>query len=262
MYGFTITLRRKNSYSRSVRKARDSQKKQSDIRRYRSGNKKVRKLPIRISRIMPMAFLICAICVGAFLPKNENVKSTQEKISVSNKTVDYFNLPDDDYSFYYVPLIINGIYSYEENDELNDEMIAACCWSLLSDKTAPEKYENNDAKTVIPAKDVKKRFEELFGSKKEFENKSVNINGCNFEYLNGEYTIEITGMTPTFLPKLLKLESEYGKVTLSVGCLKNDEYVQDKNGNIIEPEPSKKLNVILADDGENMYVKSVSLAES
>lgn len=257
MYGFTIVLRRKNKYSRAVRRSENEKNKPEMRVRRRTRQNKKRTFPIKPGKILPLIFIVAAVLVGAVLPKNEKSESVEEVVGMGKKAINYFELPDDDYSFYYAPLVINGIDSYSENESVSDEMIASCCWSLISDKDAPEKYERDDEKTVIPSEDVEKRFKEIFGARKGFEHRSVNINGCAFDFSDNKYIIEITGMTPTFLPKLLKLESEYGKITLNIGCLKNDEYVQDKDGNTVEPKPSKRLKFILTDDGDGLHVKSV-----
>ena len=228
-------------------------------RRKRSYENK-KRFPIKPSKLLPMAFLICAVAVGAVLSKDYTAETAQESVG-NAKPINYFVLPEDDYSFYYVPLVINGIEEYKKGEAVSDEMVAACCWSLLSDSSSKEKYEFFDEKTVIPEDDVTKRASKLFGTGLKLEHRSVNINGCRFEYEEHNYNIEITGMTPTFLPKLLKLESEYGKVTLIVGCLKNDEYVQDKDGNTVEPKPTKRLKFILTDDGDGLYVKSVEVVK-
>lgn len=254
MYGFTIVLRRKNKYQRDIKK---SERSRSSQRKRKSGISSKGKKPIKLSKLLPMVFLVCAVAVGAVLSKDYNAEVADEKVSVTSKGIDFFTLPEDDYSFYYVPLVINDIEKYDENDPVSDEVIAACCWSLLSDSDAKEKYEFFDEKTVIPEKDVQERFEKLFGRKTQIEHRSVNINGCKFDYSDENYSIEITGMTPTYLPKLLKLESEYGKVTLTVGCLKNDEYVQDINGNTVEPEAKKRLTFVLKGNGNDLYIKSV-----
>lgn len=255
MYGFTIALRR-NKYNKRSKKKSDTDR----IRR-RTSETKAKKPKIKFSKFLPMIFLVFAVIAGVVFSGEQPTESAQENVSVSKKSIDCFVLPEDEYSFYYVPVVINSIEEYGEKDEVSDGMIAACCWSLLADKDSKEKYEVFDEKTVIPEKDVNERAQELFGKKIKFENRSVNINGCKFEFNGSDYTIETTGMTPTFLPKLLKLESESGKVTLTVGCLKNDEYVQDSNGNTVEPDPSKKLRFILKGDGDDLYISSIEQIE-
>ena len=258
MYGFTIVLRRKNKYQSDLKRAKRNC--ENGRTRRRIAAPKNRKLPIRFSKLLPMVFLVFAVAVGAVLSKNQPSGAAAEKQKTEN-SIDIFVLPEDDYSFYYVPLVINGIEEYDEGDGVTDEMIAACCWSLLSDSEAGEKYELFDEKTIIPKEDVQERFEKIFGRKTEIKNRSVNVNGCKFDYSDGKYTIETTGMIPPYLPKLLKRESESGKVTLTVGCLKNDEYAQDKDGNTVEPTPKKRLKFVLEGRENELYVKSVEVTK-
>ena len=245
MYGFTIVLRKKN---KAISGRNDFKKRE---RRRTASRQKKRILPFKISKLLPMIFLICAVLTAVFLPENkieEGAENKKKKFSAS----ELLNISKDDYSFYYIPIVLNDIENLEKNQDVTDEMISACCWSLIYDDDAKQKYECFDTETVIPKKDVEERFEKLFGKKLQFDNRSVDINGCKFEYKDENYVISITGTIPRFLPKLLKFESEPGKVVLTVGCLKSDEYVQDENANTYEPDPYKKLEITLSGD-ENDY---------
>lgn len=265
MYGFTIVLRRKKGSIRGAKRntnrvyASDKRRNRIPSVPHRSRvSREKKRLPIKFSRLLPMIFLIATVCFSALLePKNEG-KTVEKHITAKNSIDELLNISRDEYSFYYIPIVINDIEDFDSSEsKFSDEMTAACCWSLMSDEDAKEKYEYFEDKTIIPSEDVEYRFEKLFGKNIEFDNRSVQVNGCKIEYLDGKYTVSVSGITPTFLPKLLKFESEMSTVTLTVGCLKNDEYVQDADGNTVEPKPYKKLKIELSGDIDNYCIKSV-----
>lgn len=259
MYGFTIVLRRKKHSPKYKNIAKDTTFEQNRKRSKPKKPKKNFKFPFKISKLMPLAFLVFAVTVSVILSDKEPVTESNTQ-PVQTKTFSLNALSKDEYSFYYIPVVINDIESFDyENSKLTDEMIAACCWSLISDEKSEEKYEYFEDKTVIPAKEVEERFTQLFGNKISFENKSINTNNCKFEYTDDNYCVAITGITPEFLPKLLKFESEGENVILTVGCLKNDEYLQDSNGNTVEPEPYKKLEIVLCENDDKYFIKNINL---
>lgn len=262
MYGFTIVLRRKKYSPRFKNITKETTPEQSRRRSKPKKAKKNFKFPFKISKLMPLTFLVFALTVSVILSNKEPATESNTQ-PVQTSTFSLNALSKDAYSFYYIPVVINDIESFDYGkSKLSDEMIAACCWSLIGDEKSEEKYEYFEDKTVIPSKEVEERFSQLFGNKITFENKSININNCKFEYADDIYCVAITGITPEFLPKLLKFESDGENVILTVGCLKNDEYVQDANGNIVEPEPYKKLEIVLCEneDKEDKYfIKNIKL---
>lgn len=265
MYGFTIVLRRKKGTMRG--KGRNTNRASaSKIRRnhvtsgvhHNRVTHERRSMPIKLSKLLPMFFLIAAVCISALLQPENEEKTVEKQMTVHNSIGELLNITRDEYSFYYIPIVINDIEEFESSEsKFTDEMTAACCWSLISDEDAKEKYEYFEDKTIIPAEDVEERFTKLFGKTIEFDNRSVQVNGCKIEFSDGKYIVSVSGITPTFLPKLLKFESEMSTVTLTVGCLKNDEYVQDADGNTVEPKPYKKLKIELSGNKDDYCIKSV-----
>lgn len=253
MYGFTVVLKKRNRENNKISpEKRDRQRK---TKSYKAPG----KYPIKIPRLFPLIFLLVAITLSAVLSsKQAETTAEVEKENTVHSAVT--QLYDDDYSFYYLPVITNGIEHYDSSEEkLTDEMIAAVCWSLIDDDTNKRNYEYFENSTVIPEKDVKKRLEELFGENIEFQGRSAEVNGFKFDYKDGSFSFPLTGYTPLYLPELLDLKEEGDSIILTVGALKSSDYAQDGNGNTVKPEPEKKYKIILSHRKNKICITSVEI---
>lgn len=245
MYGFTIVLKKKNHSSVKGFKSVNQGRRKS----YR------RRKPLRISKFVPIFFLMLTLSVAVAVSKLGDGNEYKEVDSPK----DNLSETESDYEFYYNPIVINDIEEYDEQSvNATDGMITACCWSLI-EENGKGKYECFGNKSIIPSEDVEERLHELFGDKMKIENRTVKSGETEFVFSDGSYYVPITGFVPLYFPKLIDVKEDKEGVILTVGCMKSTDYLQNSKGKMVEPEVSKKLKIWLKKENNKEYIRKVEI---
>ncbi len=136
------------------------------------------------------------------------------------------------------------------------QLIDISIWSILKSDLAPDKYEYGDGGMIIPEADVTAEFERLFGTDVRPVHASIEGYGYDFTYdaTKQTYTIPLTGIVPTYTPRVVDKQKSSNTIVLTVGYVGGDQWAQDKNGNLVAPEPDKYMKVTLREKDGAYYI--------
>ena len=161
-----------------------------------------------------------------------------------------------EYESFIYPVVMNDPDTFDDVSKAQQsQLIAISIWSILQSNLDTDKYSYSDKGMLIPKKDVEEAFKRLFGSDVKVNHTSADGGGIEFKYSEkkGQYIIPITGITPLYTPSVLDAKEKNDFITLSVGYLSGDDWEQDENGNLVKPEPSKYVKIILRKNGDCGY---------
>lgn len=159
-------------------------------------------------------------------------------------------------------VVMNDPDTFDDITQANkSQLISVAIWSLIEKNPEPDKYEYVDSGILIPVKDVEKELSLIFGSDVKYKHLTVDGGeGIEFRFSESKkgYIIPITGITPIYIPRVLDVKERESAITLKVGYLASSEWVQDKKGNMTEPEPSKLMEITLSKNSDgDFFVRSV-----
>lgn len=202
--------------------------------------------------------VIILVCVGVF----SILGNVGGKISrrVSEKNEAQFS----EYEAFISTVIMNDPDTFDDVSGANaSQLISISIWALIEENLEPDTYEYIDGGILIPQKDVESKFTSLFGSDVKISHCTVDGGeGIEFRYSESKkgYIIPITGITPIYTPKVIDVKERENTVILTVGYLATEEWQQDSEGNMTEPEPSKYMEITLSknQDGSH-YVRAIRL---
>lgn len=161
-----------------------------------------------------------------------------------------------EYESFIYPVVMNDPDTFDDVSKAQQsQLIAISIWSILQSNLDTDKYSYSDKGMLIPKKDVEEAFQRLFGADVKVNHTSTDGGGIEFKYSEkkGQYIIPITGITPLYTPSVLDAKEKNDFITLSVGYLSGDDWEQDENGNLVKPEPSKYVKIILRKNGDCGY---------
>lgn len=159
-------------------------------------------------------------------------------------------------------VVMNDPDTFDDITQANKaQIISIAVWSLIEKNPEPDTYDYVDSGILIPQKDVEKELALLFGTDIKYKHSTVDGGeGIEFRYSESKkgYIIPITGITPIYTPRVLDVKERESAIILKVGYLASSEWVQDEDGNMTEPEPSKLMEITLSKNNEEgFYVRSV-----
>ena len=159
-------------------------------------------------------------------------------------------------------VIMNDPDTFDDITQANkSQLISIAVWSLIEKNPEPDTYDYVDSGILIPQKDVETELSQIFGNDVKYKHCTVDGGeGIEFRYSESKkgYIIPITGITPIYTPKVLETKERESVITLKVGYLASSEWVQDEDGNMTEPEPSKLMEITLSKNNDGgFYVRSV-----
>lgn len=159
-------------------------------------------------------------------------------------------------------VVMNDPDTFDDITQANkSQLISIAVWSLIEKNSEPDTYDYVDSGILIPKEDVEKELSLIFGSDVKYKHQTVDGGeGIEFRFSESKkgYIIPITGITPIYIPRVLEAKERESAITLKVGYLASSEWVQDEEGNMTEPEPSKVMEIILSKNNEGgFFVRSV-----
>ncbi len=163
----------------------------------------------------------------------------------------------DDYNKLLTPVVMNDPDAFDDITKANTaQLIDISIWSILKSDLAPDKYEYGDGGMIIPEADVTAEFERLFGTDVRPVHASIEGYGYDFTYdaTKQTYTIPLTGIVPTYTPRVVDKQKSSNAIVLTVSYVGGDQWAQDKNGNLVAPEPDKYMKVTLREKDGAYYI--------
>lgn len=159
-------------------------------------------------------------------------------------------------------VIMNDPDTFDDITQANkSQLISIAVWSLIEKNPEPDTYDYVDTGILVPKTEVEKEFSQIFGSDVKYKHSTVDGGeGIEFRYSESKkgYIIPITGITPIYVPRVLEAKERESAIILKVGYLASSEWIQDENGNMTEPEPSKIMEITLSKNSEGgFFVRSL-----
>ncbi len=211
----------------------------------------------KVFYFLPIVFImIFSVTTLFFADKDIKNNATEE---VKTNSVEVFKEVND-YSLYYMPVVINNFYDYKKGDFIDNETLIKMGIISIVCTQEVTKYEVFDGKTVLSAEVLKERIEKLFSKDIKFENSGIKIENYIIEYNKASdlYTIPHLAFLPEYSPLLESVSVKNGKTILTIGCIKSDNFKQDSSGNMVVPEAEKKVILTLEKDKKGFYISEIS----
>ncbi|MGN0572237.1 MAG: hypothetical protein ACI4K9_08670 [Candidatus Fimenecus sp.] len=166
----------------------------------------------------------------------------------------------DEYNKMLTPVVMNDPDAFDDITNANPEqLIDIAIWSILKSDLAPDQYEYGESGMIIPEADVTASFEKLFGTEIRPTHGTVEGYGYEFTYDANKqtYTIPLTGVVPTYTPRVVDLDKTNNSIVLTVAYLGGDQWAQDSEGNMVAPEPDKYMKVTLREKDGSYYISAL-----
>jgi len=163
-----------------------------------------------------------------------------------------------------VPVVMNDIDEFDDVTKANmAQLIEASIWSIIKSDIDTDKYEMDGDNILFPASDVETSFKSLFGTDVEINHQTVSSAAFNFEYDSEKkaYKVPITGVDPTYTPKVLDISEKSNTVILTVAYLSGSEWTQSANGDLVPPTPSKYVKITLRKKDKAYYVSAIQATD-
>lgn len=172
-----------------------------------------------------------------------------------------------EYEAMLIPIVMYDPDMFDDVSAANLDQLTVCAvWGVIKDEDIyPGKYETDDRGNImIPAKDVEKKFAELFGT--DIIPTHIGVKGNFDEFSFNEqaqcYLVTSAGTMPIYTPNVTDIEKNSNTVVLTVGYLSAEAWAQDNAGNFIEPEPSKYVKVTLRENDNGYYISAIQATDS
>ena len=173
-----------------------------------------------------------------------------------------------EYEQFLSPVVMNDPDPFDDISQAKmPQLLDATIWSLMKSDIDPDKYEYSEGDTaglIVPQKDVEKEFEKLFGS--EIKPVHATVEGGTYTFTYDEtkqaYIVPLTGVMPTFIPRVISQEKKGDSVILTVGYISGDGWDQDERGNYIEPAPNKYMKITLRLHDDGYYISAIQNTEA
>ncbi len=166
----------------------------------------------------------------------------------------------DEYNRLLTPVVMNDPDAFDDITKANPEqLIDISIWSILKSDLSPDRYEYGDGGMIIPETDVTAEFQRLFGTEIQPTHASVEGYGYEFTYdaTKQTYTIPLTGIVPTYTPRVVSSDKSGSTIVLTVAYLGGDQWAQDSEGNMVAPEPDKYMRVTLREKDGAYYISAL-----
>ncbi len=140
------------------------------------------------------------------------------------------------------------------------ELVEMSVWSVIDSAENPNSFEYKSGSLVVPAETVESAFAHFFGTQRTIEHMTVQGYGYEFTYNTTEnaYYIPITSLTPLYTPKVTDIEKKGNAVTVTVGMVNSDKWLQNsETGDLSTPDPDKYVKVTFREENGNRYISAV-----
>ena len=181
------------------------------------------------------------------------------------KLVDHSDEQKKQYQAMILPVVMNDIDEFDDVTKADmGQLIEASVWSLIKSDVSTDQYKMDGGKMLFPQKDVEKAFKKLFGTDVKIKHQTVSSTAFEFEYDSSvqAYKVPITGVDATYTPKVIDIDKKSKTVVLTVAYLSGSEWIQEKDGTLSEPEPSKYVKITLRKKDKSYYISAVQSTDA
>ncbi len=159
------------------------------------------------------------------------------------------------------PVVMNDPATFDDVSLANpDELLSIAIWNILLQNPDPDRYDFADGQMLLPQTEVEESLQSLFGTDVSVKHTTVDGGGVTFSYAEKKrcYTIPITGITPIYSPRIDDMTVSGDRVVLTVGYLSGEDVTQNENGELVLPEPAKRMRITLRRGAENqLFISAI-----
>ena len=165
------------------------------------------------------------------------------------------------------PVVMNDPATFDDVSLANpDELLSIAIWNILLQNPDPDRYDFADGQmllpqtVLLPQTEVEDSLHALFGADVTVQHTTVDGGGVTFSYAEKKrcYTIPITGITPIYSPRIDDMTVSGDRVVLTVGYLSGEDVTQNENGELVLPEPAKRMRITLRRGAENqLFISAI-----
>ncbi len=174
-----------------------------------------------------------------------------------------------EYENFLVPVVMNDPESFDDVTKASmQQLIDITIWSMLHSNPSTSEYEDYEdgdrVGLIIPAEKVDAQFAKIFGTDIKPIHNTVSGSSYDFTYEAARkgYLIPLTGVTPTYIPKVYEAKRSDKLIVLVVGYVPAEELAQDKTGKIVEPEPDKFMKITLREHEEGYIISAIQATDA
>ena len=215
-------------------------------------NTNIKNLVIGIVVAVFAVIGVITVIVGSIKAISSSVKDSDNK--------------SDTYKEFIAPVIMNDPDAFDDVINANQsQLISISIWSLLKSDIDPDTFEDKNGGMLIPVSFVEEEFTKLFGKDAKPEHQTVEGGqGIQFEYSKKDkaYIVPITGITALYSPMIADVSEKGSSTILTVGYLASEDWRQDKNGDMIPPEPVKYMKIYLRKNDDGYYISSIKQTDA
>lgn len=145
------------------------------------------------------------------------------------------------YEQFLAPVIMNDPDPFDDvSGAKMSQLIDASIWSLMKSNIDIDQFEYAEGDVsgvIVPQKDVEKQFAKLFGTDVKPVHCTVDGGTYTFTYDEAKqaYIVPLTGVMPTFIPRVLSQQKKGDSIILTVACISGDGWEQDARATMSSP---------------------------
>jgi|LSQX01.3.fsa_nt_gb hypothetical protein len=198
------------------------------------------------------ALMLILAAIGLFTITSSVVGFVKSKTD-NSKDIAYYNE-------YLTWIIANDPDSFDDISKANEtQLLDISILSLLYDELNTSDYELTEEGLAVPAGDVESYYNKIFSSELPILHKTVTGFGYTFTYDSRDnmYYIPITGVSPPFTPRVIKVKKSRETVEVTVGYIGVDKLQINSDGTVSQSEPDKYMKITLRKSGGAFKVYSI-----
>lgn len=166
-----------------------------------------------------------------------------------------------EYKAFVAPVVMNDPNTFDDVVNADQsQLMSIAMWSLLSGDIDPDTFEYSDSGMLVGKDLVEQEFIRLFGTDVTPTHQTVDGgDGIQFKYDGKKegYIVPITGISAVYTPTIADINEKGSTIILTVGYLASADWTQDKNGDMVPPEPTKYMKIYLRSSGDGYYISSI-----
>ena len=162
-----------------------------------------------------------------------------------------------EYEKFLAPVVMNDPDEFDDVSKADmSQLLEISIWAIIKKDTKSSEFDYSDEGMLIPQNIIENSFKTLFGDEVKPEHRDA---GEFFGYddTKKSYVVPITGIMPTYVPKVYDISKKSNITYLTVGYLRSGDWETDGDGKMIAPEPSKYVKVSLGKKDKKYYIMSI-----
>lgn len=158
------------------------------------------------------------------------------------------------------PIVMQDPEPFASQEEADGQMVlAASLWKALEDNSASYTDYDDSGRTLVPLVDVSDACQALFGPDAQLQLSNLDTDTFfTFDEESNVFHVTPYSTQSSFIPWTESIRTEDGNTVLRVGYVApSDSWREESGTGEEEPEPVKYMEYVLAQNGDQEYVKEI-----